>query len=236
MGGPSYYVFAQDNSEELAAKPTIPAGAEQHDRQDLEQLLKRYNTDAEKVINDTSIIHETDPLKSEMSDSEINEMSPYDIIEKRAHSLASKNSKEMSLSDEIRIPLSKFQGFSEDELLKLLMENTKDSKFEPYMDRFPKFTLLMVRLIKDKEAIPSVVKIVENKDRLTWFTGVMISTFLLGFLLKRIMRKEGRSILGSIGNYMVRVLIMTVVRFMIIMYFFREELTPAFNIVNKTFL
>ena len=236
LGGLSFVsTGAQDSAP-------APANVEEHDTKDLEQLLKRYNTDAEKVINDNNKLQETDASKSEVTDSDIDEIRPEDQFEKAAATFAKKKAKVEEpvttgkFSDDIRIPLSRLQQLSEEDLLKLLKENSRDSKLGPYLDQFPKFTLFTVRLIKDKEAIPSVVKIVENKDKLIWFAGVMISTFLLGFLLERIMRKEGRSILGSIGLYMVRVLIMTVVRFVILMYFYSAEITPALNVGKKIFL
>lgn len=232
-------VFAQDE-EEVSAEQM----QEQHDTKDLEQLLRKYNTDSEKVLKDTSKIHGTDQETSEVSDSEIDEMRHTEtttttttttrrVRPKKQDEYPYKN---QSFSENIRIPLEKFQHLSEDELLQLLKENTKDSKWGPYLEQFPRIRLLSVRLIKDKDAIPSAVKIIENKDKLVWFGGWMVSTFILGFILERIMRKEGRGVLASIGLYMVRVLIMTGVRLTIILYFYGTELKPAGRVFKQTFL
>lgn len=233
--------FAQSDTQPAAQ---VEQAQEIHDNKELENMLKRYQTDQEKVIDDTSKIHNTDATTTEVSDSEINEMRPDDTLHKASEAYLKKKLAEekkktlpgQSLSENIRIPLATLQKLSEEELLKLLKENTKESQFGPYLDKFPKLTLFSIKLIKDKEAIPSAVKIAEDKDKLIWFGGVMISTFLLGFLLERMMRKEGRSVLGSIGLYFLRVLILTGVRFAIIGYFYGKELTPAMKVFNETFL
>lgn len=213
---------------------------EEHDSQDLEKLLKRYNTDSEKVLNDASKIN-SEEQASEVTENEIDEMRPSDTLSNATKSFTQKSKAKTpyvnkSFSEDIKVPLARLQKLSEEELVKMLKENTRDSKFAPYMDQFPRFTLLTVRLIKDKEAIPSAVKIIEDRDKLVWFGGIMISTFLLGFLLERLMRKEGRSILGSIGLYMFRVLILTGVRLGIIIYFYKDELSPAAKVFSETFM
>lgn len=240
IGGPSF-VLSQEPPPAAPVTEKAENQQEVHDTKDLEQLLKRYNTDPEKVINDNEKLQATDALQSEVNDAEIEKIRPPNSLGDAVGVYAKKKKKVEtpvpgnSLSENIKIPLASLQKLSEEELLKLLKENTRESNFAPYIDQFPKITLYCVRLIKDKEAIPSAVKIVENKDKLIWFAGVMISTFLLGFLLERIMRKEGRSLIGSIGLYMLRVAIMTVVRFTILMYFYKTELTPAMKVIEKTF-
>jgi DNA-binding protein H-NS len=235
-------VFAQEDEEKAPAEVL----QEQHDTKDLEQLLRKYNTDSEKVIKDTSKIHTTDEDTTEVSDKEIEEIDPNETVTtttttttKRATRHKKQEDypyKNQSFSENIRIPLEKFQHLSEEELLHLLKENTKDSKWASYLDQFPRIRLLSVRLIKDKDAIPSAVKIIENKDKLVWFGGCLIATFILGFILERLMRKEGRGVLASIGLYMVRVLILTGVRLTIILYFYGEELKPASRVFKQTFL
>lgn len=233
-------VFAQEGSERQ--NPEASQLQEQHDTKDLEQLLRRYNTDSAKIIDDTSKIHNTDDSTTEVSEEDIEEIPQAELVNAVAKKSPRKKKetefpyKEQSFSENIRIPLAKFQTLSEQELLKLLKENTSQSKWGPYLDQFPRLSLFSVRLIKDKDAIPSAVKIIENKDKLIWFGGFMISTFLIGFLLERIMRKENRSIVGSIGLYLLRVLILTGVRFAILIYFYGDELRPAGRVFKQTFL
>lgn len=233
-------VFAQEGKDQKTNEEVKQQ--EDHDTKDLEQLLRRYNTDSEKLIDDTSKIHNTDETTTEVSEEDIEEIPQTEIVNAVAKKSSRKKKetefpyKEQSFSENIRIPLAKFQTLSEGELLKLLKENTSQSKWGPYLDQFPRLSLFSVRLIKDKEAIPSAVKIIENKDKLIWFGGVMISTFLIGILLERIMRKENRSIMASIGLYLLRVLILTGIRFAVIIYFYGDELQPAGRVFKQTFL
>lgn len=239
LEGPSLS-FAQEDSSQ-SQQEAVQAD-EGHDTKDLEQLLKRYNKDAEKVIDDTSKIQETDSSMSEVTDQDLEEAKTNVDLNAAAKTLADKKSKRIqegttgkSLSEDIRLPLARLQAMSEEELLKLLKENTKDSKFAPYIEKFPKISILSVKLIKDKDAIPSAVKIIEDRDKLVWFVGIMISTILIGFLLERIMKRKDSSVLGAIGLFFLRVLILTIIRIVIIIVFYGKELGPATKVVNNMF-
>ena len=241
LEGPSLS-FAQDegaNNQEGQQEVQVDEG---HDTKDLEQLLKRYNKDAEKVIDDTSKMQNTDATESEVTDQDIEAARPEASLSEATKALAAKKAKRAqegttgkSLSEDIRLPLARLQAMSEEELLKLLKENTKDSKFAPYIEKFPKISILSVKLIKDKEAIPSAVKIIEDRDKLIWFVGIMISTILIGFLLERIMKRKDSSILGAIGLFLLRVLILTIIRIVVIIVFYGKELGPATKVFQKMF-
>ena len=165
---------------------------EEHDTKDLEKLLKRYNTDQEKVLEDTSKIHhiQNNEGTSDMKDSEIEEMRPEDTLAKAKDSaiknaIRAKNERDKeelarinsTYSESVRAALEPLQKLSEEELLKRLDESTKDSPARPYLKQFPNATLYAVRLIKDKESIPSVVKIAENKDKLIYFCDPYIDLY-----------------------------------------------------------
>ena len=239
LEGPSLS-FAQDDSSQTQQEAVqVDEG---HDTKDLEQLLKRYNKDADKVIDDTSKIQQTDSSMSEVTDQDLEEAKTNVDLNAAAKTLADKKASRAkegttgkSLSEDIRLPLARLQAMSEEELLKLLKENTKDSKFAPYIEKFPKISILSVKLIKDKDAIPSAVKIIEDRDKLVWFVGIMISTILIGFLLERIMKRKDSSVLGAIGLFFLRVLILTIIRIVIIIVFYGKELGPATKVVNNMF-
>lgn len=233
-------VFSQD-----AVNPE-PVATEEHDTRDLEQLLKRYNTDQEKILEDTSKIHniEHDDTTSEVSDTDIEYVDPKELVgqleQAKKHLKQNPAGKAQDLpssySNSIRIALQPLQKLSEKEILELINEGTLDSPMRPYLDQFPKISLFAVRLLKDKESIPAVVKIVENKDRLISFASVMLFTILLGFLLKRFFHKEGRSFLGVVFYYLLRVHIMLAVRIAVLYYFFSNEFAPAAKVFKQTFL
>lgn len=235
LGGQS---FAQD-----------PAAVEEHhDTKDLEELLKRYNTDSKKVLEDTSKILDQDATLTEVDESDINELAnaaedPKKITLnslKKAREDAEKAKKKSvmtgELSSSVRQILEPMQKLSEKDLLKLLDDNSKNSKLRPYMDQFPNINIFAVRLIKDEESIPSLVKIIENRERLIRFAGVMLSTLILGFLLKKVMHREGRSFIRSAIYFLFRMYFMFAVRIYIVYFFFSAELAPAAKIFKKTFM
>jgi hypothetical protein len=247
--------FAQIPSENPTTNPTIidaerPAETpdEEHDTQDLEQLLKRYNTDSEKILKDADKLH-NDTNTNEVKESEIDSM-PRSEIAAGTHTrdafeevidtgLKSRIKPKVisnELSNSVARALEPLQKLSEPELLKRLDESTKKSIARPYMDQFPNITIFAVRLIKDKESIPSMVKILEDKDRLVWFAGAMLSTILIGFILKRIMHREGRSFLKAVLYFFIRMYTMFAIRVAIVYYFYSVELTPAAKVFKATFM
>jgi hypothetical protein len=201
LGGQS---FAQD-----------PAPVEEHhDTKDLEELLKRYNTDSKKVLEDTSKILDQDATLSEVDESVINELA------------ATEDSKKITLNS-----LKKAREDAEKAKKKIMVTGELSNR-----DQFPKINIFAVRLIKDEESIPAMVKIVENRERLIHFTGVMLSTLILGFVLKKVIHREGRSFIRSAIYFIFRMCFMFAVRIYIVYFFFSAELAPAAKIFKKTFI
>lgn len=219
---------------------------EEHNTEDLEKLLKKYNTDSEKILEDTSKLHniQEKDQKNEMNDSEIEsvvttteETTLVPVENVKGGNRGDKTKPLPSgLSSSVRMALEPLQQLSEAELLKRLDESTKQSVMRPYMDEFPNMTIFTVRLVRDKESIPSMVKIVENKDRLIHFGGVMLCTILVGVGLKRVMHREGRSFWRAAFYFLVRTYIMFFIRIGVVYYFFSEEFTPAAKIFKQTFM
>ncbi len=236
--------FAQSSNEvqptvqETTQETTEVPAQEHHETRDLEKLIKSYNRDQEKVLNDASKIHN---IVNEESSSEIseNELEKMDSVAEVKGTVKKKDrievGKDITLSDSVRISLGPLQKLSEAELIKILKENTKDSPMRPYMDQFPNLTILTVRLIKDQESIPALVKTVEDKKRLIYFTGWMLATFILGFILKRFFHNPNRTFLGAVGMFFLRFYIMLFVRLGLIFYYFHKELKPSLAVVKKTF-
>jgi hypothetical protein len=156
----------------------------------------------------------------------------FDLSKKK---IDPKGLKKIKYSDALRVTLEPLQKMSEAELVALLKDNTKGSSAEEYINRFPKLVVFAVRLIKDKEAIPSMARILDDQDRLISFSGIMLATILFAFFLKRFMKREGRSIGKALGLWFLRFLIISALRFGITLYFFSAELEPMFKIASKTF-
>lgn len=258
LGGQSFAQEPQNdnavNDTEMPAKSAqpqaqqVPDEEEGHNTKDLEQLLKRYNTDSEKVLQDTSKLH-TEEAGEEVDDSEINEMRPSDDPMKVASVNALKKvqsdqekkkreelAKKSDYSGAVRLALEPLQKLSEKELLRQMDENTKTSPMRPYIDQFPNIIVFAVKLIKDKESLPSLAKIAEDRDRLIRFAGIMVATLILGFFLKKLMHREGRSFIKAAFYFLLRMYMMFAIRVYIVYYFFSAELTPAAKVFKQTFM
>ncbi len=228
-------------------KPT-PDPEEEHDTQDLEQLLKRYNTDQEAILNDADKLH-GDSGSNVVHEDEISEMPRSEIRPdpKRKDTLSEVYEKRMrfrkkgeilptNLSNSVKFVLQPLQKLSEEDLLKRLDESTIDSPIRPYINQFPNMTKYFVRLLKDSESVPSLIKILEDKDTLIWFIGVMLSTIIFGILLKKYMHREGRSFPISAFYFFVRFFIMILLRVAVVYYFYSKELSPAARVFKSTFM
>lgn len=231
-------LFAQNpESEPVAQEAATEAPQEDHDTKSLEQLLKRYNTDSEKILEDTSKIHniQNNDTNSEIKDSDLESVKAF--LSTPSKTDRSKKTKELptKLSDSVRLALGPIQKLSEAELLKRLEENAADSPLAPYMKEFPTVVLFAVRLIKDAESIPSLVKIFENKKRLIEFGSIMLCTIIFAYVLKRYTHKEGRAFKWAAFSFFARFFFMMALRLSIIYYYFSAEFSPAIKVFKKTF-
>ena len=245
VGGRS---FSQTPDERSIVEQETELPQEEHNTKDLEKLLKNYNTDQEKILEDTSKIHtiQEGDAKSEINEAEIEavpsqkELSEKDLELAHVVKLRDVNDRPKAvpsdLSGSVRMALEPLQKLPEEELLKRFVEATSTSKFKSFIDKFPSITLFSIRLIKDKESIPSAVKILEDKDRLVFFGSMILFSIIFGVALKKMMHKEGRSFVMSVFYFFVRIYIMFAIRVGIVYYFYSAELTPAARIFKKTFL
>lgn len=248
LEGP-FFISAHAQFESLPSNPTtnpeVKEGSEtpqeDHNSEDLEKLLKKYNKDSEKIIEDTSKLH-TITEGEAVDEAEIDQMKASKLTsEEEARragksKLAGRTPLPADLSASVRIALEPLQKLSEAELLKRFMEGAKDSELRPYLEEFPNITLYIIRLIKDKESIPSLVKIVEDKKRMINFVAVMLCTILFGIFLKRLMQRDGRTFIEAVFYFFLRTAILWGLRIYVIDSFFHEELAPAIAVFKITFL
>jgi len=233
--------FSQDNpdSPKEASSPSANNLEEDHDTKDLEDLLKKYNKDQIKVIEDNSKLHNIDSSKSdnEEMESEIEALANTKKVEfGKPQKKVEMPSKDDKLSNSIRIALGPLQSLSDKELEARFIEASKQSKFYPYIEKFPKSIVFGARLIKDKEAIPSLVQIVEDKKRLITCGAILILSIFVGLTLKKLFHSDKRSFLGVIFFFLLRVYLMLFLRIGIIYYYFSNELKPTVEVFKKVFL
>ncbi len=232
--------FAQEPSD-TGSKPSEQVKVEEdHDTKDLEDLLKKYNTDQIKVIEDNSKLQNIDAQNSENEklEQEIEALANAKRIEfvKGKKKAEEKITIDDKLSNSIKIALEPLQQLSDKELKERFIDASKQTKFYPYLEKFPKAIVFGTSLIKDREAIPNLIKILEDKKRLVTFGGIMVMTIIVGLALKKLFYNEKRSFLGVIFFFFLRVYTMLFLRIGIVYYFFSKELSPTIEVFKKVFL
>ncbi len=206
---------------------------EEHDTKNLDKLLKDYSRDQEKVLKDAENI----PKAEETSDIPANVSAKTKIFDSSIfkRNQDPKDLKKIKYSQAMKIALEPLQRMSEKELIKLLYENTSGSAARVYVERYPKLAVFAVRLIKSEDALPGLAKIADDEDRFIRFLGIMLSTILISFSLKRLMKREGRTVLKAVSLWFLRFVIISSLRLAVLLYFFSEEVSPIFKIDFKTF-
>lgn len=231
--------FAQTDDEASGNGPA--AIQEDHDTKNLDKLLKDYNQDSEKVLKDAEkMLPEESGGQPEMDAEEELALEATKAAQKFDPTRFKKKAKPSDLknvkySEAIKVALAPLQQMSEAELVALLKENTKDSGAEEYVNRFPKLLLFAVRLIKDKEALPMLVRTADDQQKSIRFAGIMLCTILFSILLKRFMKREGRPIWKAISYWFLRFFIVSAMRFALILFFYSAEVMPTLKIAGQTF-
>ncbi len=236
-------LLAQDESSQEPQSET-PQIKEDHDTKNLDKLLKEYNQDTQKVINNDEKIQKMDDTgelnEKELSNGLLNDSEKPEILSQNGMLVKGSrfrvaDNKKTNYSDAISAALSTLQKLPAAELEGLLKDSFKTSGPGAFFANSPRFILLLVRLIKDKKALPSLVKILDDQSKLIKFYSAILFTFILGIFLKKIMRKEGQPISIALWLWFVRFSIIYLVRFIIIFMFYGNEISPALNIVSHTF-
>lgn len=229
---------------------------EDHDTKNLDKVLKDYNQDSEQVLKDAEKLlpKGTGDDTGELTDKELGDgpvLDPDDesslegknragffdpkLYKKRAEKSQINKDGKTHHAEDLRVQLSVLQKLPEKELIKLLLEQTRKSEMGHYIERYPKLAVYTVRLVKDKDALPDFVGILDNIDKLIRFAGVMIATILVGFFLKRLMKREGRPVWKAVLYWFFRFCLLTSLRLAILLFFYGKEITPIFKIASKTF-
>lgn len=141
----------------------------------------------------------------------------------------------LKLHQAVSLALVPLRKMSTNEMRSMILEQTRGQKIYTILVEYPKLLTYMIELIRHEQAIPQLVKIVEDKDRLKKFAAVMLCSILIGFLIARFVSTKEKNLKKIFFLFIMRVLIMFSLRISIIMYFFSEELAPSFNVFLSVF-
>lgn len=141
----------------------------------------------------------------------------------------------MKLSEAMAMAMAPLKKMSSEDMKSMVLEQARGLKYYNLLVQYPKFLSVVIELIRDDRAVPQMVKVIEDKDRLKKFAAVMLCSILLGFVVARVISTKDRNLVKIFSLFIFRVILMMSVRIGIIYYFFSDELGPAFNVVTKVF-
>lgn len=139
----------------------------------------------------------------------------------------------MKLSDAIKLAIAPLRKMSSVEMRNMVLDHTRGQKYYFILVDYPKILDFIIELIRDENAIPHMVKVIENKDRFKIFVAVMLCSIIFGFVIARIVSTKEKNLKKIFALFVLRIIIMFSIRIGIVYYFFSEELTPAFNVLIK---
>lgn len=139
-------------------------------------------------------------------------------------------------SKNIEETLKPLQNIPENDLLAQVKENAQGTLQGPIFIKYPLVPVFIVKMIKDKKALPYLAKILEDKDRLYTYLGFMVLTFFLGIVTQKMFTDKYAGFFESVFRYLLHYVFLTAVRLAITYYMFANELDPTIKVFNTTFL
>jgi hypothetical protein len=138
--------------------------------------------------------------------------------------------KKMKIHQAVEMILKPMQELTEQQLIGQLLENSRDSKLHDIFVDFPMITKFVVKLMRDKKAIPQASIILEDQKKLIKFSAIMICTIIFGFFLAKVLVTSTTILTRIFFFFILRTMIMFSIRIGLIVMFFGDELTPFFNL------
>lgn len=238
--------YAQDDNAEISSNhqavtptPTPSAVPDELDPNGLDRAsddIKDHHKALETMMGELT---KGEVPRAKSKDAEKTILDQEDAIKELAMkintNISPEKMKKMKIHQALEVALAPMQKLSEQQLMIQLKENVAGTHAQKIFEAVPKLTLLCVRLIKDPKAIPDMSRILENRDRLIKFSAVMITSIIVGFILKSMLSKKDRPFHVDLFYFFIRVLLMLGLRLFIVYFFFADELDRSFTIFFNTF-
>lgn len=201
--------------------------------QKTQELIQKENGDKLSDENLTEEeLFELKEMASEIASQQTNEHHPIKFKEKFKKDInnPSKSGINQKLSDSITLALLPLRKLEEKKLLELLNQKMQESSYYGIYKQHPKIGILTVKLIKDPVAIPQLIKIIENKQRLINFFSAMFLTIILSFLIRLLYNWKKKNFFHALTFFIFKFFFIWGIRYLVIIFFFKEELYPAVRI------
>ena len=130
---------------------------------------------------------------------------------------------------------SPVRSLPREQVAELILQKSKGKVFGPFLMNNPKVLNTLVDILKDQEALPSLVGIFLRKDDLKYYFYLWLGIMLLGFLFKKFFFPVEwlgwKLVVATIAlNIMIGVISVT-----IFYNIFHKELSPLVSVVTRQF-
>ncbi len=141
-------------------------------------------------------------------------------------------------SEIVRMMIQQFNHVSPVELKTRLLASTEGKPQGNFLKKNPKFLDFIVAAFKHPSALPDFAKILDQRQKLTYFVGVNIFVFFFGMWYKRVQknRNQNKEFTKSMNQFIFRTAMMFGIRIGVFVAFFHTEVGPVFGLFKDTVL
>lgn len=219
------------------------ANDEHHDEMQLENVLNNYQNNQKQVLKDAEkLLQDDGTTNTDLNEVEFEEVGRYhqanvprSRYSKNYQESLKKLGKGMGLDVQEKlilafVPLQELTDENFDQVLKKVL--TKE-QYDKATTEYSKYVDLAKRVVRSQDTLPALISIISNKDRLIYYAGAILVTFIFSLLTKGLFYKAGDGFFRIIFGFLFHCLLMFVIRTGITYYFFKPELTPFIKIIQE---
>ncbi len=130
-----------------------------------------------------------------------------------------------------------FQEQSEASLSLQLEDSYRGTFVEKIFQKFPKLKTFTVRVLRDKDALPTFFNIIADRTRLIIFAVVNLVVIFINFFWKRKIRNNHQLETGvKFKKQLMRMFLVKTFQFGFLAIYWNNELYPLWVVFRKTFL
>jgi len=141
-------------------------------------------------------------------------------------------------SNVVRMMMQQFNHVSPAELKSRLLAATEGKPQGNFLRNNPRFLDFVVKTFKHPDALPDFARILDQRQKLTYFVGVNIFIFFFALWYKRVQKRRNseKALNKSINQFVFRTIMFTGLRLGVFAAFFHKEVYPLFSIAKSTFM
>jgi hypothetical protein len=218
----------------FVSTPYIYAQEENHDSEDLENVINDYRKNNSKVI---------EALNEANADGKVSHAEALKIMEMQTgeKGLATNGPKgkldpqEMikRMIPAIKLINQRFGSVSYEAARTEIETNISQTPAKGIFKAMPKGVDFITKLVRDDKALIASTGIFTDKKKLYNFLIINVVIFIFGFFILR--KSRDASFFEKVTKWFIKKTLLTSVRLGVLIYFFGTELGPTWNIFQDTF-